>query len=252
MTNPTVESIAKMLDHAILQPFYTDEEMRREMEGLRQYPLASICIKSSAVALAVDTLAGSGIGVGTVIAFPHGASLTAVKALEASLAFDDGAQEVDMVINIGKALSDDWDYVREDIQAVTNVAHNRGGLIKVIFETGYLLEDRHKIRLCEICSEIGVDYVKTSTGFGFVKDVTGNMASTGARDHDLELMRAHSAVSVGVKASGGMRTLDDVLRVLPIGVTRIGTTSTKVILSAATTRFEGGIEESVSSIPMDY
>jgi deoxyribose-phosphate aldolase len=233
------DDVARLLDHAILQPFYTDDEMRREIDGLTPYSLASVCIKPSAVSLAVKALDGSRIGVGTVIGFPHGANRPPVKALEAKIAFDDGATEVDMVVNVGKALGADWNYVHDDISAVAEVARASGGLIKVIFETGLITDDGVKIKLCEICSAIGVDFVKTSTGFGFVKDGS-NWTSTGAVDHDLILMRKHCAATVGVKASGGMRTLNDVLRVTELGVTRICTTSTRAIMQAAHDLFVGG------------
>ncbi len=231
--------IARLLDHAILQPLSSDEAMQNELVSLRDFPLASVCIKPYAVALAARELRGTPIGIGTVIGFPHGSALPEVKALETERALQDGAVEADMVINIGKAQSGDWDYIREDIGAVLQVVRTHGGLLKVIFESGIIESDAVKIRLCEICSELGVDFVKTSTGYGYTKGADGLMSAPGASDHDLRLMRAHCAPSVGVKASGGMRSLDDVLRVIEIGVTRIGTSSTFAILSQARERFSG-------------
>jgi deoxyribose-phosphate aldolase len=186
--------------------------------------------------MAVEILADTAIRTGTVIGFPHGSSLPAVKAAEARRAFADGARDVDMVLNVGKALSGDWGFVRDDVRAVLDVTREYGGVIKVIFETDYLIDDAAKIRLCEICSELRVDFVKTSTGFGFAKRPDGSFATRGATDHDLVLMRRHSAACVGVKASGGIRTLDDILRVLKLGVTRIGTSSTLAIHKAACER----------------
>lgn len=242
----TSSSIARVLDHAILQPLATDAAMRAELEGLRAFALASVCIKPYAVPLAVETLRGTQIGVGTVIGFPHGSALPEVKALETRRALEAGASEADMVINIGKALSDDWTFVREDISAVLEVTRAHGAVLKVIFETGILPDDAVKIRLCEICSQLGVEFVKTSTGFGFLKSPDGHFASTGATPHDLKLMRKHCVPQVGVKASGGMRSLDDVLMALDLGVTRIGTTSTHAILSQARQKFEGGAQASES------
>jgi deoxyribose-phosphate aldolase len=236
-----------MLDHAILQPFYTEREMRDEMEGLKKYPIASVCIKPYAIPLAVETVKGTPIGVGTVIGFPHGASVPEVKALETKIAIQQGASEIDMVVNYGKAIGGHWADVRRDIQAVLEVVRGEGSLLKVIFESGLIPSDEIKIGLCGICSELKVDFVKTSTGFGFAKKQDGSMASTGATDHDLQLMRKHCAAGVQVKASGGMRSLDDVLRVIPLGVTRIGTTSTHAIMSQLQARMENKTASVVST-----
>lgn len=246
----SVEAVARLLDHAILQPTQTDAQMRAELESLRPFALASVCIKPYAIPLAVEVLQGTSIGIGTVIGFPHGSNLPQVKALETRLAFEQGACEVDMVINIGEALSENFDAVRADIDAVLKVTREHDGLLKVIFETGLLPDDATKIRLCGICSELGVDFVKTSTGFGYVKGADGSSASTGATLPDLKLMRAHCAPNIGVKASGGMRSLDAVLDAVAVGVTRIGTTSTAAILSQARERFEGG--ESAQTSSADY
>lgn len=228
---PSIAEIASLLDHAILLPTATASAMRSEIEGLLAYPLASVCIKPCAIPLAVEMLAGSSIKVCTVVGFPHGANHPSVKRLETEIALEQGAVEIDMVANYGAALGGEWDVVRKDIQAVLEPVRARGAMLKVIFESGVISDDATKIRLCQICSELGVDYVKTSTGFGYVKQPDGSSLSTGATDHDLKLMREHCSPAVGVKASGGMRSLDDVLRVLPLGVTRIGTTSSHAILS---------------------
>jgi deoxyribose-phosphate aldolase len=232
----TPDEIVGLCDHALLHPTLTDAQLRAELAAVRAYKLASVCIKPYAVPLAVEMLGGTAIATGTVIGFPHGSSSPPVKAAEARRAFADGAHDVDMVVNVGKVISGDWAFVRDDVRAVLDVARENAGVIKVIFETDYLTDDAAKIRLCEICSELRVDFVKTSTGFGFVKQPDGTFATRGATDHDLALMRRHSAASVGIKASGGIRTLDDVIRVLKLGVTRIGTSSTQAIYRTAVER----------------
>lgn len=229
----TPEKIVSICDHAILHPQFTDAQMKAELESIKTLPLASVCIKPYAVGLAKELLAGTKIGIGTVIGFPSGSHTPDAKAVETERAFDDGAQEADMVINVGKALSHDWDYCREDINAVLQVVRARKGVIKVIFETDYLTDETAKIKLCEICSELGVDYVKTSTGFGFAKQPDGTFQARGAQDADLKLMRKHSGAHVGVKASGGVRTYEDAVRVISLGVTRIGTSSSHAIFKAA-------------------
>lgn len=237
MTQPSYQLVASLMDHALLTPTSTDAELRKGCQTLREFPIATVCIKPHAVKLAVAELAGTSIDVCTVIGFPHGTPLPSVKAFEAEQAFLDGAREVDMVVNTGKVLSEDWDYVREDIAAVTAVTRRHKGIIKVIFETDFLPDDRHKIRLCEICSEVKVDFVKTSTGFGFVKGKEGGYDYCGATDHDLKLMRKHCSPDVGVKASGGVRNLDRALEVIALGVTRIGTGSAPAILKEYRQRF---------------
>ncbi len=188
------------------------------------------------MARARGLLAGSAVEVGTVIGFPHGNSRADVKIRETELALVDGATEIDMVVNIGKVLGQDWDYVHAEIQAINTLTTSGGAILKVIFENDYLPADSYKIKLCQICSEIGVAFVKTSSGYGFVKQPNGMYAYAGATDHDLALMRAYSAPAVQVKAAGGVRNLDDLLRVRALGVTRIGATATEAILKAARER----------------
>lgn len=232
-------TIAKMIDHSLLHPTLTDDELRQGCELAKRYRVASVCIKPYAVKFAAEILKGSGVAVGTVIGFPHGNSRTKIKVQEAELACADGATELDMVVNIGKVLSRDWEYVEKEIKAVADVAHNYGTIVKVIFENDFLTDDEFKIKLCEICGRVRADFVKTSTGYGFVKGSDGKYSYQGATDHDLRLMRAACSSGVQVKAAGGIRTLDDVLRVRALGVTRIGTTATKAILTEAKKR---GIE----------
>jgi deoxyribose-phosphate aldolase len=217
--NYTYEQIAKMIDHSLLNPVLTDAELDAGCELARRYDVASVCIKPYAVRRAAELLAGSSVRPSTTIGFPHGGHLTVIKVAECEQAMQDGAIELDMVVNIGKVLSGDWSYVRRDIQAVVDCAHAGGALVKVIFENCFL-QDEHKIRLCELCGEAGADWVKTSTGYG----------ADGATIADLKLMRRHAPAHVQVKAAGGVRTLDGILEVRALGVTRLGATRTAQIL----------------------
>ena len=228
-----VSEIAKMIDHSILHPTLTDDDLRKECEIARKYNVASVCVKPYAVKQAVEHLRGSDVLVGCVIGFPAGNSSIAVKAFETETACKDGAVEIDMVINIGKALQEDWAYIEEEIKAVVDTSHRFGAITKVIFETDFITKDDQKIRLCEICSKAGADYVKTSTGFGFVKGSDGKFSYTGATAHDLKLMREHSAPSVKVKAAGGVRTLAVLLEYKELGISRCGATATAAMLDEA-------------------
>jgi deoxyribose-phosphate aldolase len=233
--SPSLKTLSKMIDHSLLHPTMTDEEIAAGCELARTYDVATACVKPYAISLAKSILASSDVGVCAVIAFPHGNSLTAIKLLEAGAAIEAGAAEIDMVINIGKALGGDWTYVSKEIQAVNDLVVSSKAILKVIFENDYL-EDAAIIRLCEICSEHAVAFVKTSTGYGFVKQPNGFYSYSGATDHALRLMRAHCAPGLQVKAAGGVRSLDDLLRVRALGVTRIGATATKEILEEANKR----------------
>jgi len=221
-----VQEIAKMIDHSILHPTYTDADLRRECEVAKKYDVASVCVKPYAVKLAVELLKGSDVLVGCVIGFPAGNSAIPVKVFEAEQACKDGAVEIDMVINIAKALEGDWAYIKNEIGSITGSCHKHGAIVKVIFETDYVTKDEDKIRLCEICTEVEADYVKTSTGFGFVKQANGDYNYKGATIHDLQLMRKHSGSKVKVKAAGGVRTLDQLLAVKEAGCNRCGATAT--------------------------
>jgi deoxyribose-phosphate aldolase len=224
MADFTVSTIAKMLDHSLLQQTLTDADLDAGCRLAREHDVASVCIKPYAIPLAAKLLAGSTVAVGTTIGFPHGGHLTAVKVAEAEKAMDDGAVELDMVVNIGKVLSMDWQFVAEDIEAVVDTAHQRGVLVKVIFENCFL-KDAHKEQLCGICGQLRADFVKTSTGYG----------TTGAIMEDLKLMRRCSPQHVQVKAAGGVRGFESVLAMRAIGVTRIGATATKAILDECKT-----------------
>lgn len=235
----SVDAVARLIDHTILHPTVTEAEIRADLAQVRPIPVASVCIKPYALSVAREVLEGTGIPLCTVVGFPQGTSRPDVKAFEAERAFDDGAVEIDMVVNVGFVRAEDWAAAREDVAAVQAVCVARGGLLKVIFETDFLPEDPLKIRLCEICAELGVGFVKTSTGFGYVKGDDGKFATKGAQLPDLRLMRAHCPPSVGVKASGGVRTLDQLLQCVEAGANRIGTTATFAILAEAKERFHG-------------
>jgi deoxyribose-phosphate aldolase len=225
MADFSYADIAKMLDHSLLQQTLTDADLEQGILLARAYDVASVCIKPYAVRRAAELLAGSTVAVGTTIGFPHGGHVTAIKAAEAERAMDDGARELDMVVNIGKVLSNDWRYVGDDIRAVVEAAHRRGALVKVIFENCFLATE-HKEALCRICGEVRADFVKTSTGYG----------ASGALDDDLRLMRRCSPPHVQVKAAGGVRTLDRLLAVRALGVSRVGATASKPILDECRAR----------------
>ncbi|MCS7305892.1 MAG: deoxyribose-phosphate aldolase [Thermoguttaceae bacterium] len=215
----TYEQIAKMIDHSLLRPTLTAEELEQGLELAERYQTASVCILPYYVRRAAERLAGSGVLTTTTVGFPHGGHTTAVKLAEARQAIQDGAVELDMVVNLSKVLSEDWSYVANEIRAIVDLAHSHQAKVKVIFENCYL-QDKHKIRLCEICGEAGADWVKTSTGFG----------SGGATLEDLRLMRQYSPAHVQVKAAGGIRDLDSLLAVRALGVTRVGASQTAHIL----------------------
>jgi deoxyribose-phosphate aldolase len=215
----TYNDIAAMIDHSLLKPTLTDREIREGCELAAKYRVASVCVRPSDVILAKDTLKDTGVLVTTVIGFPHGTTTTAAKVAEAIEAIDNGAVELDMVLNIGKLKSKNYEYVKKDIEAVTDAAHSRKVLVKVIFENCYLSDDEI-IEACKICNEAGVDFVKTSTGYG-----TG-----GAEDKDIKLMRKYADRGIQIKAAGGVRTLERAIEIKELGCTRFGCTATVGIL----------------------
>lgn len=215
----TYDAIAKMIDHSLLKPHLAAEDLDAGCRLAAEYGVATVCIMPFAVKRCAELLADTGVAPSTTIGFPHGGHTTAVKVAEAERALADGARELDMVVNISKVRSEDWDDVTEDVRAVVDTAHAGGGRAKVIFENCYLA-DMHKIRLCKVCGEVGADWAKTSTGFG-----TG-----GATLGDLQLMREHCPADVKIKAAGGIRTLDALLDARAVGATRIGATATRTIL----------------------
>lgn len=222
--------LAKMIDHSLLHPTMTDKELEEGCKVAAQYGVASVCIKPYAVKQAVEWLRGTDVIVGCVIGFPHGNSTTESKRYETELACKDGATEIDMVINVGKALSGDFDYLQADVKAVCDEAHKHGAKVKVILENDYLNGDDIKRKLCEICEAAGADWVKTSTGYGFVKQPDGSYNYKGATAHDIELMRASCSPKVQVKAAGGVRDLDGLITVRDLGGSRCGASATTAML----------------------
>jgi len=217
--NYSYGDIAGMIDHSLLNPALTTAELEAGCRLALEYEVASVCVQPYYLARCAQLFEGGGVRPSTTIGFPHGGHATSTKLAEVEQALQDGGTELDMVINIGKARSGDWEYVKQEIEALTSATHAGGAKIKVIFENAYL-DDAGKIRLCEICGEIGVDWVKTSTGY----------APTGATLADVKLMRQHSPAQVQVKAAGGVRTLDALLEMRAIGATRIGASATAQIL----------------------
>lgn len=231
-----VTVLAKMIDHSILHPTFTDADLKRECELAVRYNTASVCVKPYHVKLATEYVKDSDVFTCAVIGFPHGNNKTKVKVFETIEAINDGATEIDMVANIGKVLSEEWDYVESEIKAINDACINHGAVLKVIFENDFLPDDKYKIKLCDICNILEVAFVKTSTGYGFVKGADGKYSYRGATVPDLKLMRSHLKPVIQVKAAGGIRTLDDLLKVKELGITRIGATATATILDEAKKR----------------
>ncbi len=223
----TYEDISRMIDHSLLKPSLTFSDFESGCRLAAIYKAGSVCIQPHYLKRCAEILKGSGVKASTVIGFPHGGHCTSIKVAEAERALADGGEELDMVCNISRVLSGDWDFVKADIKAVVDVTHAAGQKIKVIFENCYL-DDIQKIRLCEICTEFNADWVKTSTGYG-----TG-----GATMDDLRLMRKHSGSHVQVKAAGGVRDMDSLLECRKIGVSRIGASATQAMLDECRLRLK--------------
>ena len=221
----TYAQIAKMIDHSLLGPTLTDAELEAGCQLALRYDVASVCIKPYYLRRSAELLAGSTVRPSTTVGFPHGGHASQIKLDEAKAALDDGADELDMVVNIGKVLGGDWGYVESEIAAIVGLAHDRGKFVKVIFENCYL-DDQQKIQLCQICGRLKADFVKTSTGYG----------DGGATLADLKLMRANSPDFVQVKAAGGVRDFDSLLEVRRLGVSRVGASRTAEILDACKQR----------------
>ncbi|MDX2190955.1 MAG: deoxyribose-phosphate aldolase [Bacteroidota bacterium] len=235
----TVKEIAKMIDHSLLQPVMTDEMLKAGIELAIKYDVASVCIKPYALEMAVEMLKGTTINPGTTVGFPHGSNTIECKIFETLEALKKGAKEIDMCVNTGKVLSQDWAYVKRELAEVTKACHDHGATIKIIFETDYITDDALKIRLCEICTEVGCDWVKTSTGFSYIKMPDDRFDYVGATEHNIALFRKHSGPKVQVKPSGKVRSLDDVLKYKALGATRIGVRLTAEVLEEAKKRFGG-------------
>jgi deoxyribose-phosphate aldolase len=226
--NITYEQLAKVIDHSLLRPELTEADVISGCKLADHYHTATVCVKPCHVKLAKAVLKDSDVRVGTVIGFPHGSNVTAIKVAEAQQAMDDGAVELDMVLNIGELRSGKVDYVREDIKAVCDTAHARRVKVKVILENAYLTNEE-KVTACKLCEAAGADWIKTSTGF----------APSGATLEDLRLMRASVSQKVQVKAAGGVRTLPALLDVIDAGVTRCGATATATMLDDFITHHSG-------------
>jgi deoxyribose-phosphate aldolase len=214
----TYEQLAGTIDHSLLKPMLTIDDVVAGCALAAEYEVVSVCVRPADVALAKSELGGTSVAVGTVISFPHGDSTTAIKVEEAQRAMEDGAVELDMVLNIGWLLSGHHDEVGEDIAAVVEAA-TEDALVKVIFENAYLTDDQ-KIIACHLSEAAGADYVKTSTGY----------APTGATVEDIRLMRENVGPGVKVKAAHGVRTLDALLAVIEAGAERCGATATASML----------------------
>lgn len=241
MNTPSLTDLSKMIDHSLLHPTMSDAEVRAGCELSRDYDVATACVKPYNIPLALEVLAETDVMVCAVIGFPHGNSTTGIKVIEAESAALAGAREIDMVVNNGKVKGGDWVYVRREISLINQAVVATDSILKVIFENDFLTTDEI-IRLCEICSEVNVAFVKTSTGYGFVKQSDGQYNYRGATTDHLRLMRKHTAPHIQIKAAGGVRSLDDLLAVRELGVTRIGATATKAILNEAIKRgFSGDL-----------
>lgn len=218
----TYEQYAKMIDHSLLTPNLTAQQLEQGCELALAYNVASVCIMPYYLRRCAELLSGSTVQPSTTIGFPHGGHTTHIKRLEAERAIEDGCQELDMVVNISQVLSENWSYVTDDIKAVVRAAHAAARKVKVIFENCYL-NDKQKVRLCQICTDLEADWVKTSTGYG-----TG-----GATMDDLQLMLANVGPGVQVKAAGGVRDFETLEQVRKLGVTRCGASRTREMLDAA-------------------
>ena len=225
----TPKDIAGMLDHSTLQPWLTEEDIRRGCEIALKYGTASVCARPCDVPILAEMLEGSEVKVCTVIGFPHGTNETTIKLAEAQLALAEGCEELDMVLNIGRLKAKDYGYVGEEIRIIANAAHEAGAILKVILETCYLTEEE-KVTACHLSEQAGADFVKTSTGYG----------SAGCTIEDLKLMRANVSAKVRVKGSGGIRDLDTVLAAREAGASRCGVSATEKIMAEAEARFAEG------------
>ncbi len=225
MSDYSYLDVAKMIDHSLLNPTIPVEDLEAGIKLAIAYDVASVCIMPYHLKRCAEMLKGTNVKASTTIGFPHGGNTTQIKRAEAVAAIADGCEELDMVVNISMVLSGNWDYVKQDIAEVVNVAHEAGQKVKVIFENAYL-NDEQKIKLCEICTELSADWVKTSTGY----------APSGATHDDLRLMRKHAGDHIEVKAAGGVRDLDALLAVRALGVSRCGATRTAGMLDAARER----------------
>ena len=227
--------LAKMIDHSLFHPTMTDNGISEGLAISAKYNVAAACIKPYSIPQARKALENTTVGICAVVGFPHGNSSVETKVFEATEAIREGAHEIDMVVNIGKVLSREYPYVEDEVRRINDAVISRNALLKVIFETDFLGE-AEIIKLCEICTRVGVAFAKTSTGYGFVKQDNGMYSYDGATIPNLVLMRNQCGEQVQIKAAGGVRTLDDLIRVRALGVTRVGATATVAILEEAKRR----------------
>lgn len=229
----TLKEISKMIDHSLLHPTMTDKELIEGCNIALDYDVAAVCIKPYFVKECANLLKGSNVKICSVIGFPHGNGTIVAKVFETKLACKDGATEIDMVVNAGKVLGEDWRYVKKEINAINKECIRNGAILKVIFENDFLPKDKFKIKLCKICSIVGVAFIKTSTGYGYIKQPNGDYNYKGATEHDLILMRKYADPKIQIKAAGGVRTLDGLLKVRELGCSRLGASATVAIMEEA-------------------
>jgi deoxyribose-phosphate aldolase len=230
-----------MFGHSLLHPTMTDSDLKLGLELSKKYGIATACIKSYATPLVLEVRKDSGVGVRAVIGFPHGNSATEIQVLEAKHAVTSDATEIDVVVNVGKVLGGDWDYVSDEIQQVNDDVIKYSSALKVIFKNDYF-SGEEIVGLYGICSRVQVAFIKTSTGYGFVKQPNGTYSYKGATVPHLKLMLVHHNPKVQVKAA---RALDDLLKVMALGVTRVGATATASILEDALSRGFGEVPKEV-------
>ncbi len=231
----SLRDLAQMIDHSLLHPTMTDEDILKGCSIAKKYGVATVCVKPYSISLVKPALKGSPVLICAVIGFPHGNSMTAVKLREAQEALEAGAAEIDMVVNIGKVKGAVWDYVKAEIEFIQKACARKSAALKVIFENDFLT-DVEIIKLCEICNDVRPAFVKTSTGYGFVKLQNGDYNYKGATEHHVKLMRQHCTSSIRIKAAGGIRTLEDFLKFRDLGCARIGASATREILEEARRR----------------
>ena len=230
-----LRAVAQLIDHSLLHPALTDEDILKGCAIAARYEVKAVCVKPYSIPLVRQALLRSPVTICTVVGFPHGSSMTSVKLRETQEALNAGAREIDMVVNVGKVLGGQYDHVKEEVRALGRICHRTGGILKVIFENDFL-KDEHIIELCRVCSDAEADFVKTSTGYGFVKQPDGKYDYQGATEHQVKLMREHCAKHIRIKAAGGIRALDQVLKFYELGCSRIGLSATEAILEEAKLR----------------
>jgi deoxyribose-phosphate aldolase len=229
--------IAKMVDYSLLHPALSDEELEVECKIARKYNVGAVCVKPYHTKRAAELMAGTDVIVSAVVAFPHGNSTLEIKLLETRQVLNDGATEVDFVVNIGKVISGDWAYVDDEIRQINALVKGSGAILKVIFENDMLTSDEQKVTLCRICSKYKVGFVKTSTGYCYKKDSEGKFYFEGATHHDLMLMRTYTDPDVAVKAAGAVSTLEPLLAAYQLGATRFGLKNAKKLVEDARIKF---------------